>query len=177
MKSAGRIRRLLRACGSVDSHVPLGRALLDHLQSGEDVDIEVFRSDGVAFTMRSSEFFSLEGRLMALDERALEECRGRVLDVGAGAGRHSLVLQERGIDVVALDISPLCGEVMRRRGVRDVRVGDAFGLGVGGQRSGWPCREARSTTSSRVMAERETSTRSAASMDTLPVTGSGTDMQ
>ena len=128
MKSAGRIRRLLRACGSVDPHVPLGRALLDHLQSGEDVGIEVFRSDGIAYTMRSSEFFSLEGRLMALDERALGECRGRVLDVGAGAGRHSLVLQERGIDVVALDISPLCAEVMRRRGVRNVRVGDAFGL-------------------------------------------------
>lgn len=129
MKTATRIRRLLRAYRKVDHHVPLGRALLDRLETGEDVAIEVSRSDGIAYTMLSSEFFSLEGRLMALDERALRECRGRVLDVGAGAGRHCLALQERGIDVVALDISPLCAEVMRRRGVRDVRVGDVFGLG------------------------------------------------
>ena len=48
--------------------------------------------------------------------------RGRVLDVGAGAGRVALHLQQRGLDVVAIDVSPLAVEVCSRRGVRDARI-------------------------------------------------------
>jgi len=52
-----------------------------------------------------------------IEQCALAACRGRVLDAGAGAGCHSLVLQSRGLAVEAIDISPGCVEVMRRRGV------------------------------------------------------------
>lgn len=77
---------------------------------------------------------------------------GPVLDLGAGAGRASLWLQERGIEVTAVEASPLAARVCRLRGVRDVRVGDlnnppadrpwsAFlllcgNLGLGGSRQG-----------------------------------------
>ena len=71
-------------------------------------------------------FFRGPGEFSALDEAALDLCRGRVLDVGAGAGCHSLVLQARGLSVTALDVAPEAVEVMRRRGVRDVRCGDIF---------------------------------------------------
>lgn len=54
--------------------------------------------------------------------RAMRFVRGRVLDVGCGAGRVCLHLQERGLDVVGIDISPGAVEVCRRRGVRDARV-------------------------------------------------------
>lgn len=49
---------------------------------------------------------------------------GPVLDLGAGAGRVALWLQERGLDVVAVEASPLAAGVCRARGVRDVRLAD-----------------------------------------------------
>lgn len=61
-------------------------------------------------------------RWPAHQRRAMRFVRGRVLDVGCGAGRVCLHLQERGLDVVGIDISPGAVEVCRRRGVRDARV-------------------------------------------------------
>lgn len=66
-----------------------------------------------------------------LEDEALALCRGRILDLGAGAGVHTLTLQERGLDVTAIDIAPGCVTVMRERGVRNALVGDAFGLELG----------------------------------------------
>ncbi len=57
-------------------------------------------------------------RMNDVEKYALAACRGRVVDVGAGAGCHSLVLQSRNLDVDAIDISPGCVEIMRRRGVK-----------------------------------------------------------
>jgi SAM-dependent methyltransferase len=51
--------------------------------------------------------------------------RGRVLDLGCGAGRVSLHLQNRGFGVVGVDASPLAVKVARERGVADARVGTA----------------------------------------------------
>ena len=49
--------------------------------------------------------------------------RGRVLDVGCGAGRVGLHLQGRGHEVVGIDVSPLAVEIARERGLADVRLG------------------------------------------------------
>ena len=53
---------------------------------------------------------------------------GKTLDVGAGSGCHSLVLQEKGIDVTAIDISPLSVETMKDRGVKKFMEQDFFTL-------------------------------------------------
>lgn len=55
-----------------------------------------------------------------IERKALDLAKERILDVGAGAGCHSLVLQERGLDVTAIDISPLSVETMKERGVKKV---------------------------------------------------------
>ena len=60
------------------------------------------------------------------EKRALELCSGNVLDIGAGTGRHSLVLQERGLPVCAIDIVPQCVDVMKRRGVREALCADVL---------------------------------------------------
>jgi len=56
------------------------------------------------------------------ERRAVRYARGQVLDVGAGAGRVALELENRGRRVVAIDRSPLAVEVARARGVGDARV-------------------------------------------------------
>jgi len=53
---------------------------------------------------------------------ALRFARGRVLDIGCGAGRVALELQRRGHAVTGIDVSPLAIRVCRARGVRDARV-------------------------------------------------------
>jgi len=101
---------------------PLAAALLDHYRSGRAKSVRAMRADGVSFTIETTEYFTLDGQLAALDALALDRCRGRVLDVGAGAGRHSLALEARGHEVVAIDVSPVCSALCTERGVQDSRT-------------------------------------------------------
>ena len=63
-----------------------------------------------------------------IERKALDMANGKTLDVGAGSGCHSLVLQGKGIDVTAIDISPLSVETMKDRGVKKVIEQDFFAL-------------------------------------------------
>jgi SAM-dependent methyltransferase len=115
-----------RASAGLPSWWPHGAALRDFLAGDLDAEVIVRAEDGEEERTPARVFFRGPADFSALDEAALDLCRGRVLDVGAGAGCHSLVLQERGLSVTALDVSPEAVEVMRRRGVRDVRCGDVI---------------------------------------------------
>lgn len=53
---------------------------------------------------------------------AVEFAKGRVLDIGCGAGRHALYLQRKGLAVTGIDISPMAVKVCRMRGLEDARV-------------------------------------------------------
>ena len=68
-----------------------------------------------------SYFFREPEQFPPLELTALEHCRGRVLDVGAGSGCHSLALQQRGLSVTAIEISSGLVDILRQRGVRDAR--------------------------------------------------------
>lgn len=90
------------------------------------------RDDGFLDFGDAARYFAGYDAWGPLDRWACARARGRVLDVGAGAGRHALYLQARDCDVVALDVSPLALEVCRRRGVRQTYVGTAAHLTTAG---------------------------------------------
>lgn len=99
-----------------------GRLLLDYL-AGEAGQLILELDDGRAGPALPADVFFAEHREWPAEEQQMfESVHGRVLDVGCGAGRHSLEAQRRGLGVVAIDISPGAVEVCRRRGVRDVRL-------------------------------------------------------
>lgn len=56
------------------------------------------------------------------EKQGIRLARGRVLDVGCGAGRVALYLQQKGLEAVGIDLSPLAVEVCKLRGLRDARV-------------------------------------------------------
>lgn len=65
------------------------------------------------------------GEMNSLEKKALQLASGKVLDVGAGAGSHSLYLQnEKKLDVVALDFSPKSIKVSKLRGVKNAVCSD-----------------------------------------------------
>lgn len=111
----------------VDPWHPHGRALLDHLAGDAEAAVEVHYDDGTQGRPPDVEpvapFLREPDALWPFEEAALQRCRGRVLDVGAGCGADVLALQSRGFEAVGLDACPECLEIMERRGVRDARLG------------------------------------------------------
>lgn len=105
---------------------PLGAALRSYLEGDSDAALIIRRDDGVESSIPASAFFRNPLESSAVDRTAIELARGRVLDVGAGSGLHSLALQERGLKVTAIDVSPEAADVMKTRGVKNARRADIF---------------------------------------------------
>jgi SAM-dependent methyltransferase len=89
---------------------------------GRTAENEIVERDDGFIAVSTFDYLAPARRWKAVERRALRYARGRVLDVGCGAGRVALELQARGRQVVAVDPSPGAVEVARRRGVRDVRL-------------------------------------------------------
>jgi len=123
-----RVKNLLRPPIRVSAFEPWGRALQDHFRSGRVRPFFVHDSNGSCMQHSTAEAFSVTKRLQAIDEKALSLCRGRVLDVGAGAGRDALKLKAMGLDVLATDADPRCVEIMNARGLTTARCIDIHNL-------------------------------------------------
>jgi SAM-dependent methyltransferase len=104
----------------------IGRAIRDFTEGDQDAFLLVHTSYGEIETMPVAIFFRDYTQMLELEKYALSLCKGSVLDAGAGAGSHSLVLQTMGLDVIALDISPLAVQVMEQRGIQQAVLGDVF---------------------------------------------------
>ena len=86
------------------------------------------RSDGHLGVMDAARYFARPNDWTPTTRLARERAAGRILDIGAGAGRVALVLQDEGYDVVALDVSQGATTVCRERGVRATFTGSVFDL-------------------------------------------------
>lgn len=104
---------------------PYGNALMSYHKGDLSAFFEIKRDDGFRVKVPASVFFS-DKDFPPLETRALDSCEGHILDIGAGAGRHSLELIRRGFSVTALDILPNLGQIMRDRGLKDVILSDIF---------------------------------------------------
>jgi hypothetical protein len=104
---------------------PLGHAVKDYYEYGVNVDI-IVESDIVEDDVLPSSYFFRDLKAMpSIEKEALKKCKGKILDVGAAAGCHTIQLQDKGFDVTALEISSLCCEVMRKRGIQKI-INDNF---------------------------------------------------
>lgn len=104
----------------------MGAAIHDYFRQGKSAQLKVLSSLFDDDEMPVAHLFRSYHEMPPLEQRALNEARGKVLDVGAGAGCHALALQERGFDVTAVDISPLSCETMKERGVANVECVNIF---------------------------------------------------
>jgi SAM-dependent methyltransferase len=109
-----------------DAMRPFGLALRAYAGGAADVTLLTRRDDGLEAPIPVSHFFRSPESFTPLERTALEACRGRILDIGAGSGLHTLALQERGLAVTAIDVLPEAVDVMRARGVRDARLSDVY---------------------------------------------------
>jgi len=97
-----------------------GHALLDWVAGATSPEV-LERDDGFTQVGAGPEvYLSAFKGWPAAERKAVRHLRGRVLDVGCGAGRVTVELQRRGIGVVGLDVSPLAAKAARLRGVDEV---------------------------------------------------------
>lgn len=97
-----------------------GKAITDYYQGKAKDPLILHNSYGEPEEMPVEVFFRDQLDFTTLEHLAIMECRGKVLDIGAGAGAHALVLQSLGHEVFAMENSPGCVEVMKQSGVERV---------------------------------------------------------
>jgi len=103
---------------------PLGHCIRDFFRTGLDKPMRSWVNGKEEPLMYPSVFFRKQKDMNEIELAALNSAHGKILDVGAGAGCHSLVLQLLGHDVTALESSKQSCEVMRQRGLKQVVQSD-----------------------------------------------------
>ncbi|WP_207421415.1 class I SAM-dependent methyltransferase [Desertivirga brevis] len=104
----------------------LGEALSDYYNHRSEDILWINTSYGEPEKMPVEVFFRDLQEMPEMELLALKKCKGQVLDVGGGVGSHSLLLQKRGIEVTAIEISPKACGIMKDRGVKNVVNQDIF---------------------------------------------------
>jgi SAM-dependent methyltransferase len=103
-----------------------GKALTDQFLHAEAEILWLHNSYDEPEEMPLDIFFRTQEDMPEMELIALDLCRGKILDIGAGAGSHALLLQEQKKEVTAMDISPAAVQIMQQRGVQKAVVADIY---------------------------------------------------
>lgn len=108
-----------------------GKAILAYYHEKDDTDIIVHSPDFDDDVIPVSYLFRTYKEMPVLEKEALKRCFGRILDVGCGAGSHSLYLQnEKKLKIEAIDTSEEAVEICKLRGIKNVKQENYFSLKI-----------------------------------------------
>lgn len=105
-----------------------GKAILDYQTNNNPEDIITETSISEADEMSVAYLFRKFNDMPKLEQKALQLAKGKILDIGCGAGSHSLYLLEKGFDVMAIDISKNAIEACKLRGIKNAKVQNVMEL-------------------------------------------------
>lgn len=105
-----------------------GKAILDYQTGNNPQDLITETSISEADEMSVAYLFRGFDEMPKLEQKALELSFGKILDVGCGAGSHSLYLQDKGFDVTSIDISKNAITACELRGLKNAKVQDVMTL-------------------------------------------------
>jgi SAM-dependent methyltransferase len=106
-----------------------GKAILDYQTNNSPEDLITETSISEADEMSVAYLFRSYAEMPKLEQKAIQLAKGKVLDVGCGAGSHSLYLQnELNLDVMAIDISANAIKACELRGLKKAKVQDIMQL-------------------------------------------------
>lgn len=99
-----------------------GKALLDYHNNNYTEDIITSTNISDEDDLPLPYLFRSFSEMPALEQKALLLAKGKILDAGCGSGSHSLYLQNKGLKVKGIDISPGAVQVSQERGLRHVEL-------------------------------------------------------
>jgi 2-polyprenyl-3-methyl-5-hydroxy-6-metoxy-1,4-benzoquinol methylase len=99
---------------------PLGIAVQDFQRTKQHKEIYIKSDIGPEEIMPISYLFRKHYQMPILEKKALSLCKGIVLDVGAGAGAHSIWLQKNGFQVIANEISNGCVKFLNQNKIKTI---------------------------------------------------------
>ena len=106
-----------------------GKAILDFQTNNSPEDLVTETNISESDEMSVAYLFRSFNQMPKLEKKALQLAKGKILDVGCGAGSHSLYLQEKGFDITAIDISANAVKACELRGLKNVTVQNVLDLG------------------------------------------------
>ncbi len=105
-----------------------GKAILDYQTNNSAENLFTETNISEADEMDVAYLFRSFNKMPKLEQKALQLCKAKILDVGCGAGSHSLYLQEKGFDVTAIDVSKNAIKACQLRGITNTKVQNILDL-------------------------------------------------